>query len=205
MIQPACAATGAVQLAGTGVALSIFNTVTKLFNVPLLSVTTSTVAAAKGRAQASSSTDSSAMSAAISSALVIAAVVGIFEVSTSLIVINHWTADADCGVLNIAVVVCARIQHSLQVEPHCSRFILWQLHGLCDPNAFTTCSGLSVVNVMYVLVVLLCCCNISPSQLNCMPIHKHKQPVTAFCVLTHVCRFCHFYNAKQLSLTLLYL
>jgi hypothetical protein len=39
---------GATELAGIGAGLSIFNSVTKLFNVPLLSVTTSAVAAAHG-------------------------------------------------------------------------------------------------------------------------------------------------------------
>lgn len=39
---------GAVELAGVGIALSVYATVTKLFNVPLLSVATSTVATAFG-------------------------------------------------------------------------------------------------------------------------------------------------------------
>lgn len=39
---------GPPELAAVGVALSVFNTVTKLFNMPLLSVTTSTVATALG-------------------------------------------------------------------------------------------------------------------------------------------------------------
>ncbi|GAX80950.1 hypothetical protein CEUSTIGMA_g8385.t1 [Chlamydomonas eustigma] len=39
---------GAAELAGIGAGLSIFNSVTKLFNVPLLSVTTSAVAAVHG-------------------------------------------------------------------------------------------------------------------------------------------------------------
>lgn len=39
---------GAVELAGVGIAISVFNTVTKLFNVPLLAVTTSLVATAEG-------------------------------------------------------------------------------------------------------------------------------------------------------------
>ncbi|KAF8069710.1 DTX44 [Scenedesmus sp. PABB004] len=45
---------GASQLAGVGVALSVFNTVAKVVNVPLLSVTTSSVAAALGRDRAAS-------------------------------------------------------------------------------------------------------------------------------------------------------
>ncbi|EFJ50158.1 hypothetical protein VOLCADRAFT_88992 [Volvox carteri f. nagariensis] len=42
---------GSAQLAAVGVALSIFNTATKLFNVPLLAVTTSAVAKATGEAR----------------------------------------------------------------------------------------------------------------------------------------------------------
>ncbi|GIL58180.1 hypothetical protein Vafri_13032 [Volvox africanus] len=42
---------GSAQLAAVGVALSIFNTATKLFNLPLLAVTTSTVAKATGEAR----------------------------------------------------------------------------------------------------------------------------------------------------------
>ena len=42
------ASVGAVQLAGVGIALSVYSTVTKLFNVPLLSVATSSVATAYG-------------------------------------------------------------------------------------------------------------------------------------------------------------
>ncbi|GIL79360.1 hypothetical protein Vretimale_16540 [Volvox reticuliferus] len=41
---------GSSQLAAVGVAISIFNTATKLFNAPLLAVTTSTVAKATGEA-----------------------------------------------------------------------------------------------------------------------------------------------------------
>lgn len=39
---------GAIELAAVGVALSAFNTITKIFNVPLLAVTTSLVATAEG-------------------------------------------------------------------------------------------------------------------------------------------------------------
>ena len=39
---------GSLQLASVGVALSIFGTVTKLLNIPLLSVTTNVVATAVG-------------------------------------------------------------------------------------------------------------------------------------------------------------
>jgi hypothetical protein len=91
---------GATQLAGVGVALSVFNTTTKLFNVPLLSVTTSSVAAAAGReaaaraaaASSSSSVDGGtstaaavpaggSLSSAISSSTLIAAGVGVVQVT----------------------------------------------------------------------------------------------------------------------------
>lgn len=42
---------GSMQLAGVGIALSVFNTATRLLNTPLLSVATSSVAAAVGREQ----------------------------------------------------------------------------------------------------------------------------------------------------------
>lgn len=41
---------GAPELAAVGVALSVFNTITKLLNMPILSVTTSSVASALGKA-----------------------------------------------------------------------------------------------------------------------------------------------------------
>ena len=43
-----CQNAGAVQLAGVGIAISVYSTVTKLFNVPLLSVATSSIATAYG-------------------------------------------------------------------------------------------------------------------------------------------------------------
>ncbi len=42
---------GSPELAAVGVALSVYNTLTKLFNMPLLSVTTSAVASALGENQ----------------------------------------------------------------------------------------------------------------------------------------------------------
>ncbi len=69
---------GPVQLAGVGVALSMFNTVSKLFNMPLLSVTTSAVASASGRSQREGKEE--AVAAAMSSALLIAVIVGLFQV-----------------------------------------------------------------------------------------------------------------------------
>jgi len=63
---------GASELAGVGVALSIFNTVSKLFSVPLLSVTTSSVATAGGKGI-------NALSCAASSSLLIASVIGLTQ------------------------------------------------------------------------------------------------------------------------------
>jgi hypothetical protein len=42
---------GSVQLAAVGVSLSLFGTVTKLLNIPLLSVTTNVVATAVGASE----------------------------------------------------------------------------------------------------------------------------------------------------------
>lgn len=42
---------GATQLAAAGVALSVFNTASKLLSVPLLAITTSSVAQALGSAE----------------------------------------------------------------------------------------------------------------------------------------------------------
>jgi hypothetical protein len=63
-----------------GVALSIFNTTTKLFNMPLLSVTTSSVARAQGAAQRG---DTAPLSAAASSSIIIAGGLGMAQVSVA--------------------------------------------------------------------------------------------------------------------------
>ncbi|GFR49095.1 hypothetical protein Agub_g10888, partial [Astrephomene gubernaculifera] len=55
---------GSSQLAAVGVALSVFNTATKLFNVPLLAVTTSSVAKATGAARAAKEAITAAAAAA---------------------------------------------------------------------------------------------------------------------------------------------
>eukprot|EP00192_Tetraselmis_astigmatica_P005286 CAMPEP_0117695946 /NCGR_PEP_ID=MMETSP0804-20121206/28414_1 /TAXON_ID=1074897 /ORGANISM="Tetraselmis astigmatica, Strain CCMP880" /LENGTH=507 /DNA_ID=CAMNT_0005510059 /DNA_START=116 /DNA_END=1638 /DNA_ORIENTATION=- len=68
---------GATQLAGAGVSLSFFETVTKLINVPLLAVTTSTIAAALGK---SGSARSPAVAGAATSMLLVAGAVGLAEV-----------------------------------------------------------------------------------------------------------------------------
>jgi hypothetical protein len=68
-------APGSLELAACGVALSIFNTATKLFNVPLLSVTTSTVAAAAGRED-----PESGVAAAASASVLLAVLAGLLQV-----------------------------------------------------------------------------------------------------------------------------
>jgi hypothetical protein len=60
-----------------GIALSIFGTATKLFNMPLLSVTTSSVARAQGASQQGGK---AALSAAASSSVLIAGVLGLAQV-----------------------------------------------------------------------------------------------------------------------------
>ncbi|KAK9823345.1 hypothetical protein WJX72_002062 [[Myrmecia] bisecta] len=66
---------GSVQLASVGIALSVFNTVTRLFNMPLLSVTTSTVATAVGTTKG----DSAGVGVASSTALLLGLLVGLSE------------------------------------------------------------------------------------------------------------------------------
>lgn len=66
---------GRAHLAGVGTAVSIFNSTTKLFNVPLLAVTTSLVASAGGRVFDSKD----AVSAAASSSILIALAIGLLE------------------------------------------------------------------------------------------------------------------------------
>lgn len=94
---------GATQLAGVGVALSVYNTATKLVQVPLLSIVTTNVAAARGAALAAAAAaadeaeqrpqgrgdggsvggggsdgrEAEAVSAAASAALLVAAAVGV--------------------------------------------------------------------------------------------------------------------------------
>ncbi|KAL4458004.1 hypothetical protein ABPG75_012869 [Micractinium tetrahymenae] len=74
---------GTQPLASAGVALSLFNSSTKLLNMPLLAVTTSSVAAALGAEQADQlgpgSTRHAALGAAVSSALAIALLVGLVQ------------------------------------------------------------------------------------------------------------------------------
>jgi hypothetical protein len=61
------------------VALSIFSTATKLFNVPLLSVTTSTVAAAAGRED-----PETGVAAAASASVLLAVLAGLLQVCSPL-------------------------------------------------------------------------------------------------------------------------
>jgi hypothetical protein len=75
-----------------GIALSIYGSLTKLFNVPLLAVTTSVVASELGKADTSSRRDK--LGAACSSALFVALVVGLVEVRTaSHCHMPHWIAQ----------------------------------------------------------------------------------------------------------------
>jgi putative MATE family efflux protein len=67
---------GAVELAGVGVALSIFGAFTKLFNMPLLAVITSTTAGALGRGQGEGSRE---LGAAVTSAVALALGVGVIQ------------------------------------------------------------------------------------------------------------------------------
>lgn len=79
---------GAVPLAGVGVALSVYNTATKLVQVPLLSIATTTVATAKGAqlqqqlqqdqpgGAAAAAAAGDAVSGAASAVLLVAAAVG---------------------------------------------------------------------------------------------------------------------------------
>ncbi len=110
---PCSPAAGAAQLAGVGVALSIFNSITKLFNVPLLSVTTSAVAAATagrgiagasggsaaGEAESGPSTSepleaqNNAVSEASSSAVIVALCIGVLQMlvlSQSRVLLPVW-------------------------------------------------------------------------------------------------------------------
>ena len=70
-------------MAGVGIALSVYASVTKLFNVPLLAVTTSVVAKELGAAEIRQDADSDdsrqKIGVACSSALLIAVVVGLSE------------------------------------------------------------------------------------------------------------------------------
>ena len=68
---------GATELAGTGVSLSLFTTITRLVNAPLLAVATTSTAAALGRSGDERSEEVSQASTAV---LVIAGIVGVAEV-----------------------------------------------------------------------------------------------------------------------------
>ena len=98
---------GAVELAGVGVALSIFNSITKLFSVPLLSITTSAVASAVGAAGPSAAaaatsatagmprqSTSRAVSEAVSSSLIIAVTIGLLQVSGYTIIALKYKLEA---------------------------------------------------------------------------------------------------------------
>eukprot|EP00887_Chlorella_sp_A99_P001482 scaffold8.g1482.t1 len=67
---------GATELAAVGVSLSVYNTVSKLLNVPLLSVTTSTIASALGEMEEHRSSRGERIGAAASSAILLALLIG---------------------------------------------------------------------------------------------------------------------------------
>jgi len=72
---------GTVQLAGMAVGLSIFGTITKFLNLPIVSSTTTTVANAAGGAQVRGQpgAQSQAVSSAASAAIAMAAMIGVAE------------------------------------------------------------------------------------------------------------------------------
>lgn len=69
---------GAVELAGVGVAISVYNTFTKLLNMPLLAVVTTGTATAIGKS-GSSGERSTAVQNAIGSSLLLACFMGILQ------------------------------------------------------------------------------------------------------------------------------
>lgn len=70
---------GAVSLAAVGISLSLFNTLTKMFNMPLLAVTTSTVATALGSSEKERRPLSKIVGLAVSAALLLAGATGVLE------------------------------------------------------------------------------------------------------------------------------
>ncbi|KAK9794036.1 hypothetical protein WJX73_008223 [Symbiochloris irregularis] len=72
---------GSVQVAASGAAISITNSAQKLLNVPLLAVTTNTIASADGR----QGEDERAVSSASSAALALALIIGILQAAALLI------------------------------------------------------------------------------------------------------------------------
>ncbi|DBA99785.1 TPA: hypothetical protein ACH3X3_012329 [Trebouxia sp. C0006] len=85
---------GAVQLAGVGIALSVYSTVTKLFNVPLLSVATSSVATAYGEHGGSHKEVSEAASAVLLLAVIVGLCEGVFLLVAGGPGLGLWGADA---------------------------------------------------------------------------------------------------------------
>lgn len=92
---------GTTELAGVGVALSVYGTVTKLINIPILAVTTSTVASAVG------SGDSKAVSGALTTAVSVGLAAGALQaallVGVGGPVLNLWGAPTGSGVQHAAL------------------------------------------------------------------------------------------------------
>ena len=75
---------GASELASVGVALSVYNAATKLFNMPLLAVTTSAVATALGEGALGEPETAARVGAAASAAVLLALLVGAAEAALML-------------------------------------------------------------------------------------------------------------------------
>ncbi|RZC27595.1 Protein DETOXIFICATION 45, chloroplastic [Glycine soja] len=70
---------GTVELASAGVSISIFNIISKLFNIPLLSVATSFVAEDIAKASSTADAKTKQQLSSVSTALLLALVLGFFE------------------------------------------------------------------------------------------------------------------------------
>lgn len=84
---------GSVQLAGVGIAISVYSTITKLFNVPLLSVATSSVATAYGEHEGSFKEVSEAASAVLLLALLVGVCESLFLLLTGGPGLGLWGAS----------------------------------------------------------------------------------------------------------------
>jgi len=95
---------GAVELAGVGVALSVYGAFTKLFNMPLLAVITSSTASALGRGQGEGSRElggavTSALALALGVGMIQALLLGGFGISS----LSTWGAGPSSPLYNPAV------------------------------------------------------------------------------------------------------
>ncbi|XP_078446857.1 MATE efflux family protein [Wolffia australiana] len=89
---------GALELASAGVSVSIFNIISKLFNVPLLSITTSFVAEELSkRSDRNSASDDRESLPSVTSALVLAVAIGTFEALALF-----WASGPFLGIMGIS-------------------------------------------------------------------------------------------------------